>query len=305
MLKQWCSVAPIRYSWSWPDIDPPFDLAPGFTIGKNPEWYDDKQFKETLTDDQYNEMKHAPHAIMYRYEADSFEEPDTQWKGMGKRIIHDKALEAIQFASMSLWLSKPTTIQYERVITFDCSGTPEIKAIVVPLGPLYPHSAYATELANNDDLRTAAELTKALLRLSPKSVLWVVQYSLWTSLIQRTWEMRYLSLWTGLEGLFGPDEGHEITHKLSQRIAMFLHGHSELSYEQFRRIKKAYGWRSKTVHGMKLDKLKTEESETLLLEAEMLMRDSFKKILMSNEYIERFSRKDREEYLDKLAFQGA
>jgi hypothetical protein len=289
--------------WSFPDIDPPVELAAGLTIGKNPDWYSDEQFKETLTNEQYSEIESAPHALMYRFESISLEEADTQWKGLGQRTLLDKALETIQFANMSLWMSKPTTIYYERVITFDCSNTPEIKSVVVPLGPLYAHSAYASELAYNEDLINGAQLTKAMLTLSPKTALWVAQYSLWTALIQRTWEVRYLTLWTGLEGLFGPDEGQEVTHKISQRIALFLHGHSDLAYEHYKRVKKAYGWRSKTVHGMRLDKLTSDDSEKLLLEAEMYMRDSLMKILQSQELIEHFSNKGRDEYLDRLAFQ--
>jgi len=98
---------------------------------------------------------------------------------------------------MSLWIAKPTTIYYERVITFDCTDKPAIKSTVVPLGPLYPHSAYASELHFKEDLETSAQLTRAMLSLTPKTALWVAQYSLWTALIQRTWEARYLMLWTG------------------------------------------------------------------------------------------------------------
>ncbi len=133
MPIKWCSVAPLRYSWSWPDIDPPFKLASGLTIGKNPDWYNDEPFKETLTNDQYDEIKHAPHALMYRFESDSLEEPDKEWKGIGQRTRLDKALEVIQFANMSLWISKPTTVHYERIITFDCTDTPAIKSTVVHL----------------------------------------------------------------------------------------------------------------------------------------------------------------------------
>ena len=143
---------------------------------------------------------------------------------------------------------------------------------------------------------------KALLTLSPKTALWVAQYSLWTALIQRTWEVRYLTLWTGLEGLFGPAEPQEITHKIAQRIAIFLHGHSEVAYENYKKIKKAYGWRSKTVHGMRLDNLKNDESERLLLEAEMYLRTAFNRILQSHELMAQFTGRSRDEYLDRLAF---
>ena len=127
MIKRWCSVAPLRYSWSWPDIDPPYELSPGVTIGKNPDWYCDDVFKESLSKDQYNDLAFAPHAIMYRFESDSLEQLDNSWKGLGQRNLLDKALEIIQFANMSLWMAKPTTANYERVVTFEISDTPNIK----------------------------------------------------------------------------------------------------------------------------------------------------------------------------------
>ena len=55
---------------------------------------------------------------------------------------------------------------------------------------------------------------------------------------------------------------------------------------------------------MKLDSLSNSESESVLLEAEMLMRDSLMKILQSYELIAHFSKKDREDFLDRLPFQS-
>ena len=146
-------------------------------------------------------MAFAPHAIMYRFESDSLEQLDNSWKGLGQRNLLDKALEIIQFANMSLWMAKPTTANYERVVTFEISDTPNIKSTVVPLGCLCPHTSYAADLHDKSNLDLASVFMKALLTLSPKTALWVAQYSLWTALIQRTWEVRYLTLWTGLEGL--------------------------------------------------------------------------------------------------------
>jgi len=55
---------------------------------------------------------------------------------------------------------------------------------------------------------------------------------------------------------------------------------------------------------MRLNRLTNAESESLLLEAEMYLKDSLMKILKSDELIAHFSEKDREDFLDRLPFQN-
>ena len=71
----------------------------------------------------------------------------------------------------------------------------------------------------------------------------------------------------------------------------------------FRDIKDSYGWRSKTVHGLKLSKLTAKHSEQLITQLEAIVRRSLLKILADDDLIGTFDSKEREQHLDTLAFQ--
>jgi hypothetical protein len=118
------------------------------------------------------------------------------------------------------------------------------------------------------------------------------------------WEARYLWQWIVLEALFGPDGPTETTHRLSQRIALFLTKEPETRAEIFKAVKDAYGWRSKLVHGGRLSKLSPEKAQELTIFTENTIRLSFDAILSDNHLAELFNTKNRDRYLDSLAFSN-
>ena len=112
--------------------------------------------------------------------------------------------------------------------------------------------------------------------------------------------MRYLLLWIALEALFGADS--EITFRISQRIAFFISGQAEAK-ETFRRMKRAYNWRNKIVHGLRHRELKREESEQVLHDTETAIRKALRRILLDAAMVGNFVDNRREPYLDELAYQ--
>jgi hypothetical protein len=68
------------------------------------------------------------------------------------------------------------------------------------------------------------------------------------------------------------------------------------------RIKKSYDWRSRIVHGLRLSNLKGEESDSLVVELEELMRRSLVAILDNETMVKTFDGRGREQFLDSLAF---
>ena len=113
--------------------------------------------------------------------------------------------------------------------------------------------------------------------------------------------IRAIVFWVALEALFGPEDGREITFRLSQRLALFLGRSTHDARELFATAKRGYGFRSKLVHGQwKQD----PSSLTRMAEVEAMVRNSVVRILQEPKLVTLFSGKEREQYLDELAFRG-
>ena len=106
--------------------------------------------------------------------------------------------------------------------------------------------------------------------------------------------MKLVQYFTVLETLFSTDSS-ELSHKLSQRIALFLGNTSEEKIRIFTRVKKLYGYRSKVVHG---DVIKggSDDIFKLAIEADEINRRIFNKIYSSPEIFNLFQ--DKKEALE-------
>lgn len=107
-----------------------------------------------------------------------------------------------------------------------------------------------------------------------------------------------------LEALFGPEDGREITYRISHRIAFFLDTTAEDRRAAAKVVKDAYATRSKVVHGGKLAGLTPEQSVELMKQCEQLIRRSFRKLAKAPEIAAAFDSRKREMYLDGLAFEA-
>ena len=111
----------------------------------------------------------------------------------------------------------------------------------------------------------------------------------------------YCSLY---EALFSTD-ATEITHKISHRIAMFLEQDSDKRRDVYSRVKKAYGIRSKVVHGDELGK-DLDKIQAISVDADEIARRILKKISSSENLTEQFhaSKSNLDEYFLKESFGG-
>jgi hypothetical protein len=109
---------------------------------------------------------------------------------------------------------------------------------------------------------------------------------------------------TCMEILFST-EPTELTHKLSQRVACFLGETTEERIEIFRTMKRAYGIRSKIVHGGTLPRKLEDDLKQVSTEIDSLIRRIFFKVLSTEELIHRFEQPSEqlEEYFLDLIFQ--
>ena len=108
---------------------------------------------------------------------------------------------------------------------------------------------------------------------------------------------------TCFETLFSTDNT-ELTHKLGERLALFLENTPEARWECFRSVKRAYGIRSKVVHGSGGNENLQALKETSVF-CDGALRRVFSKLFASEELERVFesSNKVLDEYLTKLVFR--
>jgi len=272
MSTKWCTIAPIKY---WDTTTVPanfwdrnenqgksFNLSHDVILRPAPDWAIDKQILNNLTKDQGEQLQGSSRiCFVIEYEADSLGDPDSEYQGEQPRSKQDRAHELIHLANLALWIAKPSSIGFDFIIDADSpSNSWELRSLssAKPLLPL--DRDYEVKLETND-LENARGLHSSLFALPRDKAVWIAVRTIWLSLQEREWSIRYLLLWIALEALFGPEDGREITYRLSQRVAFFLTSDRKQRQALFKAVKDGYVWRSKVAHGMKLGKLTPEKSE--------------------------------------------
>jgi hypothetical protein len=109
---------------------------------------------------------------------------------------------------------------------------------------------------------------------------------------------------TGLEVLFSTDSS-EISHKLAERVALFLGDTFEERKRLFDRVKRLYSVSSKVVHGDVFSEKKTKSVGAISQDADDLLRRVMRRILVSEELCELFegTPESKEEYFVDLVLR--
>ena len=98
---------------------------------------------------------------------------------------------------------------------------------------------------------------------------------------------------------FGTTEGAEVTHKLAERIALFLADSPETGRELFGKVKKCYGTRSKIMHW----RWKHDPSiDTAMADTEDITRTTLLRLLADKYLTETFISSARGKFLEELMF---
>jgi hypothetical protein len=296
---KWCTLAPLEYDG---DLDVPFDLGNNVVLCARPDWLIQRDIVSGLGDQDRTHLEVSKYVLMQEYDANALGDRDPAWTGDTPRSKQQAAEEALNLANTALWIAKPCPVGFKRVVVANLRAGIWIRIRFGVSTPLCVHRFDLYKEYNSLELHTARGLNCALMALTRRETIWIASRALWLALLTREWTIRYLLLWTALEALFGPEDGREITYRLSQRVAFFLVGKGAEASKAFESIKKGYEWRSRVVHGMRLGKLKPELSERIMHESEALVRDSLKRILADSRLIKQFNGRTRENYLDGLPF---
>ncbi len=306
--KEWCTVAPILDSFkNLGNIEQQLPFSKGVLLEPIPSWVKREEITKQLSACQREELKdEIKYVFSKKYTVKSLDEPDSTCKGKRPRTVQQDALDSIRLTNLALWLSKPSTIGFNLVIdTVLPLAFPYWEAIHHGFPRLIPNESHLKNKLSRSNLEFAQELNSALAKIptTSNSSIWIACRTLWTTLTQEEWEVRYLLFWVVMEALFGPKDAREIRHRLSQRVAFFLAPDNPKEARNFSvKVLNGYKWRSKVVHGMHLSKLSSGESGTILLEIEDFVRKSLNKILCDKDLIKIFSSKERETYLDDQIF---
>lgn len=243
------------------------------------------------------------HCLAIEYEAAALGSPDTSSTRDPKLAIQETATIKIQFVNLALWLARPTSLSFKIVVHAVNHGTEWVTRQIQDFDIMCPLENCVPEALTESDLASAQNIFRNLSSTIDRSTIRTAAGATFRALLEQAWPLRFLLHWLAMESLFGPEDGREITFRLSQRVALFLESDKEKAQKLFSEVKNSYSWRSKVVHGLRLSKLKEDESYQLLVGLEQLVRRSFLEVLRDDATARIFDGESREKYLDSMPFK--
>lgn len=305
MPDPWLTFAPLQPDGIVPaEISAPYYFSEQVSVRPIPEWVWQADTVDELRPQLREKIENdgSRHCIGVEYQADAFGSPDPSWKGAPPWSMQDTAAQWIRSAHLALWLARPTALSFNIVVDAVKDSQEWVTRKTTSYTETYALPDHQHEAHTLEDFATARTLFNAFLGVPHEGPLHTATLVTMKALGEQTWEIRFLLMWLGLECLFGPETPAETTFRLSQRMAFFLEKEGSKAREVFVRIKKSYDWRSRIVHGLRLSNLKGEESDSLVVELEELMRRSLVAILDNETMVKTFDGRGREQFLDSLAF---
>jgi len=291
MPEPWLTFAPIESIHLPSELTLPCTFNEHVSIQAVPEWVLQAEESDPFREKLRSTMESGEgHCIAAVYEADT----------LGSR--QQTAANDVFSVHLALWLIRPTALSFHVIAHARKHDTEWNIRSIAPYSPAIPLSQYAYDHLVEEDFAKAKTLFGVLQSVSGKGPVRMAAQAAKKALIEGAREIRFLLLWIALESLFGPEDGREVSFRLSQRIALFLETDRLQGCALFSRIKKSYDWRSKIVHGLRVAKLKNEQSQNLLVELEQLVRRSLSAVLATGSIASTFDGKEREKYLDNLVF---
>lgn len=294
------SVAPdITYSDLSRQITEPIKFVSDVTVtfGLTPDWVRSEKLLSCLSLNHKTNVSISKFCFSVEYDQNSFGEPPSEWEGSKDDWIGTHVRHRIVLANTALWLARPSPIGFEVTLTLKAVGQGSAAGI-----RLLPRHSYEKDELTAQDFKNATTLYPKLVALPNRGTLWTGIQLLWKFLHENFWEARFLLSWIVIETLYGPQSPQELSYRLAQRIAFFLGADAEDAKKLFDIAKTGYAWRSKVVHGLRLNKLDGPKSEELAIQAEDLIRRTLLRILGDQNLIDTFDSKQREAYLESLPF---
>ncbi len=292
------TVVPLHHVYL--KTDTAVEFGAGLTFGPMPAWIfsENQTLMKSLSEGDQEAIKQSRHAFVITYEAASLGDPDPDNPG---KSVQESKYELCVMANFALWLSKPSPLCFAIVVHAPQFGSEPAVQQINRLSEILCHPNNVDDRVTATDLPLAQRLHVALTKVNRNSAVFTATRAAWAGMQLNSETVRYALFWIALEALFGPDDGREITYRLSQRVGFFLGENRTAAKDLFKLTKQGYSFRSKIVHGRWGD---DPNSTARMAETETLLRRSLIRILEDKNLAEKFSGNTREAFLDELAFQN-
>ena len=301
-MFRWFAFSPIpNYQDTHGVFSQPRHFSNRVRIDRLPTWATNKRVLKHVYSYEKDYMSKDQLAICAEYDAEALGSPDPNWIGPQPRAIQETMAEEILLLLVASWLVRPTKLTSSKIIHLRREGKSAVFREMTSHSELLIHPQELEQEIQEDDIKPISALFRTIMNLSKNGTVWVSVWMLNKALTEKIWPVRFLLHWLVLESLFGPEDAKETTYRLSQRIGFYLGKDRGEARHIFLMAKDLYTWRSKIAHGLRIHKLTSEKSLKLMDDIEDFIRRSLTKVLREN-HISRFDAKNRETFLDDLAF---
>jgi len=306
VLNQWCTAAPLISDYN--DviaIDHDIDFGNQILLCKAPRWFKDLEQNQDLDKSIKDAIQNTDFIIIKNYEATNLGDPDPEWQGKEAKSIQDKSQEEILLANLSLWLAKPSCLQFKVILYNQNIDNVWITRQGGRIDPIIYNEIDSQNQLSESDFALVKKILTSLCKLNrtQQGTIWFSVIDLLWALVVKKKEIRFILLWIALESLFGPkDSPQELTYRISQRVAFFLAENIKETRSLYETIINSYRLRSKIIHGREMFEKGNEKNSITLKEAEELVRKSLVKILIDDDLIQIFNSTNRDKYLNNLIF---
>ena len=224
----------------------------------------------------------------------------------------------IQLFQLGCWLYKDNAINTEMsYVVSECNGSNKIDSNFIGL-------KYLNSTGKAEDLHITREelkdirhfcnsafgqkidLTNTKTKLSQDSQrLPRALYFIGAARAQGDLSLKITNYCTAFETLFSTSQA-ELAHQLSERISFFLASNSEERTDIYRKIKEAYGLRSKVVHGNTIPNSTVNKLDEVTFRCDHYARELIKLVMANQTCVELFklNQKEFEEELVRLVLSG-
>lgn len=307
---RWRSIAPVLpiYRDEEMVLGEGFDFGRGVFLGPAEKWPVSAKEAERHLLGTPDRLDFQQREFAFAAEYENGTEIDPEWLRADpkrRKRRYETARFRIYYANLALWLTRitPLSVKYIFHQSEPEAGSGFVPSLVPDLFyPLLCSPAEAECHLQPGDLESAKTRFQNLYALGPEGTVATVVRLLLQTLSDPEPISRFAGLWICIEGLVGPIETNETTHRLTERLALFLYGQTDEGFTAYRQLKKDYGLRSKVIHGLRTTEKHEAEFPDSLTRTEGWIRLPLIKIADDPALASKFNGEGRDDFLERLSF---
>ena len=273
-----------------------YDIGNDISLVRNPQIIFADHIENSIHKPVLGQLKAGGWALMHTYTCD----PKIH---IGPK--EDESDARLRLAFLAMWITRPTGAHFSYFIKYHPSFSNDVAHTINKYyAEIIPHPSYSATLFDEDQILDLQTIFTNLLGYFGKEKRPSLAIDFVSTALQiNPWGPRYVTFTSVLECLFSTDP-MEVTHKLSERVALFLEQSPEERQNIFKEIKKLYGLRSTIVHGGNLSRNLSAENHKMGGELEQIAHRVLKRLFKDLDLLERLSKKrpQVQKYFENLLF---